>query len=198
MESIKFGVEIETVGAGRNEVAAAIKRVVGGTRIGNSVTDSQGRVWKAVYDGSLNYTTHAEVVTPILTYDDLETLQKIIRSIRTYTRAKVDENCGIHIHVDAGAFEAKAVSRLVKIVNKQEKLINAALGIGRHRNQYCQPIDQSFLRQLEQRSPGSLRDLNRIWYGRENMHPRQYHNSRYRGLNLHNILVQRNYRIQMV
>ena len=68
------------------------------------------------------------MVSPILTYTDIDTVQQIVRAVRR-ARARVDSSCGIHIHVDAARFNAKALRNLVKIVNKQERLIEHALGL---------------------------------------------------------------------
>ncbi|HBP20477.1 MAG TPA: amidoligase, partial [Planctomycetes bacterium] len=54
----------------------------------------------------------AEVVSPILRYEDIETLQEVIRAVRR-AGARVDTSCGIHVHVDAARFDAKALRNLV-------------------------------------------------------------------------------------
>ena len=43
-----------------------------------------------------------ELVTPILTYNDIETLQELIRKLR-HAGAKSDatRGCGVHIHIGA-------------------------------------------------------------------------------------------------
>ena len=126
MRTLRFGIEIETVGQTRERVAQAIQQVVGGTvrHVGTpycydpwQVTDARGRIWKVMADSSLSAAKHlqAEVVSPILTYDDIEELQEVVRAVRR-ARAKVDASCGIHIHVDAARFDAKALRNLVKIV----------------------------------------------------------------------------------
>ena len=55
MKTLKFGIEIETVGLGWAELAAAIQRVVGGSTQyiagGTAVTASDGRTWSVVRDG---------------------------------------------------------------------------------------------------------------------------------------------------
>ena len=88
---INFGIEIETVKRTRERVAQAIHSVVGGQirHIGSpgsfdpwEVTDNHGRVWKVVSDGSLiNVPVHlrAEVVSPVLSYEDIPALQEVVR-----------------------------------------------------------------------------------------------------------------------
>ena len=107
LRQINFGIEIETVKRTRERVSQAIHSVVGGQvrYVGNpgafdpwEVTDNRGRVWKVVADGSLINVPHnlrAEVVSPVLAYDDIPLLQEIVRAVRA-CGAKVDERCGIH------------------------------------------------------------------------------------------------------
>lgn len=196
MKTLRFGIEIETIGQTRGRVAHAIRQVVGGTieHVGMTydswyVTDARGRVWKVVADSSLNAARHqqAEVVSPILVYEDIEELQQVVRAVRG-AGAKVDASCGIHIHVDAARFGAKGLCNLVKMVNKQESLIEHALGVSdARRGRWCRGIDQAFLDKIEKQRPRDLEDMNRAWYGYYNTRPIHYDSSRYRGVNLHNV-----------
>lgn len=198
MRTLRFGIEIETVGQTRDTVARAIQSVVGGTvqHVGTPfcydpwhVVDARGRTWKVMADSSLSAAKHlqAEVVSPILTYADIEDLQEVVRAIRR-VRAKVDHSTGIHIHVDAARFDARALRNLVKIVNKQERLIEHALGISEARRaRWCRGIDQAFLDKIERQRPSSLEDMNRAWYGYHNTSPTHYDSTRYHGVNLHNV-----------
>ncbi len=198
MRTLRFGIEIETIGQTRNKVAEAIASITGGQvrHTGTprcydpwEVIAPDGRKWKVMADSSLSasFNYQAEVVSPILTYADIETLQEIIRAVRR-AGAKVDASCGIHIHVDAAAFTPKAVCNLVKTVNKQEKLIEHALGItDRRRARWCKGINQTFLARIERERPTTLEALNRAWYGRYTPNPAHYNDTRYHGLNLHNV-----------
>jgi len=198
MKTLRFGIEIETVGQTRETVARAIQTVVGGTvtHIGTpwcydpwTVTDRRGRTWKVMADASLSAAKayQAEVVSPILRYDDIPELQEVVRAVRK-ARAKVDHSTGIHIHVDAASFDARRVGNLIKIVNKQEALIEHAIGISdARRARWCRGIDQRFLSEIERRRPRSLEQLNQLWYGYRNTSPTHYDSTRYRGVNLHNI-----------
>jgi len=196
MKNLRFGIEIETINQSRPNVAQAIQTVVGGQvqRTGDvydsyTVVAADGRTWKVMSDASLSAERglQAEVVSPILTYSDMETLQEVVRAVRR-CGAKVDASCGIHVHVEAARFDAKGLRNLVKIVNKQEALIEHALGISAaRRSRWCRGIDQGFLAKLEQERPASLMELNRAWYGYYNRAPQHYDATRYRGLNLHNV-----------
>ena len=197
MRELRFGIEIETVRRTREQVAQAIRSGTGGRMQhagGNydawEVEDPQGRTWKVVSDNSLTNVPHhlrAEVVSPVLGYPDLETLQAIVRAIRA-CGAKVDEQCGIHIHVDALPFDGRTLGILAKIVYKQEPLILVALGIQQSRlDRYTKPISPALIRQIEERRPRTKDQLNRIWYGYHNTTPTHYDSTRYHGVNLHNV-----------
>ncbi len=196
MENLTFGIEIETIGRTRNQVAKAIQQIVGGriehlrdTYDTYQVVDSRGRAWQAKSDASLSASRsqQAEVVSPILTYDDLAQLQEVVRSVRR-CGAKVDSSCGIHIHVGSAPFDAKALTNLVKMVNKQEKLIEHALNVSTARRaRWCRSIDSNFIANIERRRPRNLDAINAAWYGRHNSRPTHYDQSRYHGVNLHSV-----------
>ena len=196
MQNLTFGIEIETIKQTREKVAHAIQTIVGGTvhHAGTTydawtVTDRNDRTWKVVTDSSLSADRmhQAEIVSPILKAEDIPELQRIIRAVRQ-AGAKVDKSCGIHIHIGADRFDARAVANLVKMVHKQEELIYAALKVNPDRkNAYAKPVDATFLHRIESHRPNRMEDLNVAWYGRRNLRPTHYDSSRYHGLNLHNI-----------
>ncbi len=199
LREISFGVEIETVKRRRERVARAIQSVVGGDvrHVGSpacfdpwEVTDTQGRVWKVVADGSLiNVPGHlrAEVVSPVLGYEDIPTLQEVIRAVRR-CGAKVDEKCGIHIHVDARPFDGRTLANLAKIIYKQEALILTALGVNENRlRNYSKPVSDELIRKIERSRPRTKDQLNRIWYGYHNRRPQHFDSTRDSGVNLHNV-----------
>ena len=199
LRELSYGVEIETIGRTREAVARAIQGRVGGEvrYVGTpysfdpwQVTDAQGRVWKVVKDASLNNVPdhlRAEIVSPILTYADMETLQRVIRALRA-AGARVDDTTAIHIHVGADPFDGRSLSRLARLVYKQEPLIFTALGIRQHRlDRYSKPMSPDFIAKLERRRPCTKDQLNRIWYGRRNTSPQHYDATRYYGVNFHNV-----------
>ena len=205
---IRFGIEIETAEIDLADAAAAIQSVVGGTinRWNGTVTLDDGRVWNAVYDGSItsNNGRHAEVVSPILRYEDMDDLQNIVRALRR-AGARVNSSCGIHIHVDAGgsrgrhgrnvgAFShggkdaAKTIRNLVRLCHKNDELIGAALGIDSdRRSRWCRPVSTDLVEDISADRNLTLDRLNVRWYGHQNLRPRHYDASRYAGLNLHNV-----------
>lgn len=199
LREINFGVEIETVGRKRRRVAQAIQSVVGG-RVRHEgqprsfdpweVVDDRGATWRVVADASLSHVAshlRAEVVTPVLGYAEIPTLQKVIRAVRR-CGARVDSHCGIHVHVDARRFDGRTLGNLAKIIYKQEPLILAALGVTENRQRsYTRPVRDDLIRDIERGRPRTRAELNRIWYGYHNQHPQHYDHTRYHGVNLHNV-----------
>jgi hypothetical protein len=188
-KSIKFGVEIETVGISKAALAQAISSVVGGNVTDNgytwTVTAADGRRWTVVHDGSLTGSYYnGEVVTPVLSYGDLPLLQDVVRALRR-AGAQIDGSCGLHIHASHPNLNAPAIARLVKMVAKQEKILEKALGItDRRLGQYCKPIEDRFLSEIEARAPRTMDDLLTAWFGAPAYRPGRYDPSRYRGINL--------------
>lgn len=69
-----------------------------------------------------------EVVSPICHYEDIETIQDLVRKLRR-AGACVNDSCGIHIHVDAAPHSAKTLRNLVNIMVSKEDLLYKALAV---------------------------------------------------------------------
>ena len=120
-----------------------------------------------------------EIVSPVLGYDDIDELQNVVRAVRT-AGAKADPSTGIHIHIDGSRFDAKSVTNLVKLVHKQERLLEHALGVSETRlSRYCRPINASFIQRLEARRPKTMQEVSDAWYGYRNTSPQRYDQTRY-------------------
>jgi hypothetical protein len=121
-KELTFGTELEYTGITREKAAKAIHSVVGGTvqYIGGiydawQVTALDGRVWKAVSDGSLtDRATSAEVVTPILKWEDMETLQEVVRALRK-AGAKTPSCTSQHVHVGVERFSAFQIANIADL-----------------------------------------------------------------------------------
>ena len=200
LRSLGFGVELETVRRTRGTVAEAIRTVVGGRvrHVGTpqsydpwEVVDDRGRVWKVVADASLtsvhpNY--RAEVVSPVLAYEDIPELQEVVRAIRTLAGARSDRRCGVHVHVHAAAFDGRKLANLAKLVYQQEELIIRALGVTNDRlGRYCRRTSEEFMTRLRRSRPRTRDQFNRVWYGYRNTAPIHYDATRYHILNLHSV-----------
>lgn len=195
IKNLSFGTELEYTGISRQMAAAAIKNVVGGSiqHTGGSydaweVRATDGRIWKAISDGSLgNFRNSAEIVTPILRYEDIDQLQKVVRELRK-AGAKATRETSQHVHVGIADFSARQLANLARIYYKQEELILKAVGTWEHRlAHYTQPTEESFIERLERIKPQTMEELNRSWFGELNLAPVHYDGHRYHGLNLNNI-----------
>ena len=131
-----------------------------------------------------------ELVTPILPYADMETLQELIRRLRR-AGAKSDSTrgCGVHIHIGAKGHTPQTLRNLANIMASHESLLAEALDLDHYRmSRYCRTVDPRFLEQLNRRKPTSMADLADIWYrsqGASYGRSQNYNDSRYHMLNLH-------------
>ena len=199
LRSLSFGVEVERIGLRRGAVANAIQVVVGGSvRYARTpaaydpwhITDADNRLWQVVSDSSLTGATpdrRAEVISPVLAYPDLSSLQEVVRAVRR-AGARVDDHCGVHVHIGAGDLDGRQLGNLARMVYKQEELIQQALGIhGDRLRRYARPIDPDFIARLEREHPRTREELGRIWYQGAPQQSYRYHSSRYHGVNLHSV-----------
>lgn len=198
MRDLAFGVEIEFTGMTRKR-AAELCAAYFGTRSRQetlqkfSVPDETGRIWRFVYDSSIEAIPSGneycvEMVSPICRYEDIEQIQGLVRKLREEGHMKVNGSCGLHIHVDGAQFDARTLRNLVNLVANKEDLIYRALNVKAGREmQYCKKTDPQFLRELNEKKPKDLQAFRQIWYrdSRQNMEHRHYDTSRYRCLNLH-------------
>jgi hypothetical protein len=190
LKDIRFGIELETVGLSIERCVSVIAAAIPGSRGSyDKVRLADGRNWSCVRDGSLTPGQSCEVVSPILTYADMDMLQNIIRALRE-AGARADDSCGIHVHVDGSVLDARSMANLVKSYNKQEDLLVKALAVRSNRRRYCNAVDQAFLGRLERRAVRSLDDVRTAWYGRREMHVSRYDVSRYHGLNLNSFFYR--------
>ena len=134
-KELTFGTELEYTNISRERAVKAIHSVVGGTihYTGGgydewTVVAPDGRHWKAVSDGSLgSRSTSAEVVTPILKWDDMDTLQAVVRELRK-AGAKTPECTSQHVHIGVRDFNARQIANFARIFYKQEELLLKAAG----------------------------------------------------------------------
>lgn len=206
MKTQNFGIEIEMTGITREDAAKVIASYfgtstyyVGGSYFTWEAYDSKGRRWKAMYDSSIKaqkkYGTRrttagteykCEIVSPILSYDDIEDLQEIIRQLR-HSGAIVNESCGIHIHVDASKHTAKTLRNLINITFQKEDLLYKALAINPSRVCYCKKVNETLLDNINKKKPLTMEALADIWYAQAPYESRDihYNHTRYHGINLH-------------
>ena len=202
MKKQTIGVEVEMNNITREKAAKVAARYFGTQRYENtagrngystwSAWDAQGREWKFQKDVSIEgpESEKCEMVTPILTYSDMETLQELIRQLR-HAGAKSDATigCGVHIHIGAKGHTPQTLRNLANIMASHESLIAEALNLDRYRmRRYCRTVDPRFLEQVNKRKPTTMTQLADIWYSSHNANydrSHHYNDSRYHMLNYH-------------
>ena len=199
MKNQTFGIELETTGLGRRRTAEAIATFFGTTarHVGRHLDDwkvpmPDGREWTVESDGSVTDPS-AEVVSPVCRWEDIETVQALVRHLRR-AGAATDDTCGIHVHVGLGEHTPASLRRLVNLVNAKEDLLTAALGITpSRRSRWCAPVAPAFLEALNKRKPTTMDSFAELWYKHSGGSSpnwrvcagRHYDGSRYHLLNLH-------------
>ena len=157
-----------------------------------SAWDAQGREWKFQKDVSIHGPDDekCEMVTPILTYADMELLQELIRRLRKAgAKSDASRGCGVHIHIGAKGHTPQTLRNLVNIMASHESLLTSALNINASRvRRYCRTVDPNFLTQVNRKKPSTMADLADVWYtshGASYGRSQHYNDSRYHMLNLH-------------
>ena len=197
-----IGVEIEMNSITREKAAQIAADFFGTGRSQNTASrngystwsawDSDGREWKFQKDVSIAGpdSEKCELVTPILHYEDIETLQELVRQLR-HAGAKSDASrgCGVHIHIGANGHTAQTLRNLANIMASHESLIAEALNLDHRRmSRYCRTVDPRFLEQVNKKKPTTMTQLADIWYtshGANYGRDQHYNDSRYHMLNYH-------------
>ena len=202
MKKQTIGVEVEMNNIERSKAAKLAAEFFGTRRYQNTATrngymtwsawDAQGREWKFQKDVSIHGpdSEKCEMVTPILTYTDMDLLQGLVRHLRKAgAKSDATRGCGVHIHIGAKGHDAKSLRNLANIMASHESLLADALALDRGRmNRYCRTVNPSFLERLNREKPTTMADLAEIWYsgnGASWGRDQHYNDSRYHMLNLH-------------
>ena len=209
-----FGVEVEFTGITRKQAAEALAeyfgtmpRHKGGTYDAWAVRDPEGKEWKLVSDSSIyaekwngySYEVtdspdyRVEMVSPKLTYGELPKFQECVRQMR-YAKGKVNDSCGIHVHVDAAKHNRQSLKNLLSIMFSKEDILFKALQVNPDRvRTYCKKVREPMLqkaRQLSAEETTDLTQLESIWY-EGNVNNRDHYNwTRYYALNLHSVFYR--------
>lgn len=206
MRTQRFGIEIELTGITREDAAKVIAEYFGtesyyiGTYYKtHGAKDRKGREWKATFDSSIvaqkkvhRQITSAgdeykcEIVSPILTYDDIPDLQEVIRQLR-HKGAFASEKCGIHIHVDASRYTPQTLRNMVNIMASKEDILYRALQIDPARLYYCKKVNERLIETINKKKPKTMEQLKDLWYAEDpnSNRNKHYNSTRYHGLNLH-------------
>lgn len=204
----RFGVEVEFTGITREMAARAVQEVVGGTISAprrdayytRTIKDSQRRTWKVMRDSSISPKMNVgsanpdeyrvEFVTPPLKYEDIETLQNIIRKFKEIGGVP-HSSCGIHIHIDGANHTATSLRRMVNFMLSRQEIIYEALNIGVRKDRWCRPICKKLYDTMKKESNLTKDKAEQIWYSEANdnywggVNHNHYNETRYHALNLH-------------
>nr|DAR33955.1 MAG TPA: Putative amidoligase enzyme [Caudoviricetes sp.] len=202
MKKQTIGVEIEMNHITRRD-AARIAADFFGTGIYKDTSDRNGyytwsawdnrrREWKFQKDVSIAGcdSEKCELVTPILTYADIELLQELVRKLRRAgAKSDATRGCGVHIHIGANGHTPQTMRNLANIMASHESLIAEALDLDHGRmHRYCRTVDPRFIENLNRKKPKTMSEFADIWYGSQNCNygrSRHYNDSRYHMLNYH-------------
>ena len=158
-----------------------------------SAWDSQGREWKFQRDCSIEArhdSQKCELVTPILRYEDIETLMGLLRKLRKNgARSNPKHGCGVHIHIGADGHTPQSLRNLANLMASHESLLIEAIDVDEDRlNNYCRTVSANFLKEVNKEKPKTMEEFERVWYNSQgffhNTHE-HYNHSRYHILNLH-------------
>jgi hypothetical protein len=195
MKKQKYGIEIEFTGITRKAAAETLSAHFGTTFTAThdcydtyKIPDSQGRNWKIVRDASIRIECgeQCELVSPICQYTDIETIQELVRKLRT-AGGKANSSCGIHIHINAAPHTARSIRNIANIMTAKEDLIFKALQVDEARTHYCKKVEDSFIEEINRKKPQTLEAVKNLWYNGNDGSWQHYHESRYHALNLHSV-----------
>ena len=202
-----IGVEIEMNHITREKAAKIAADYFGTGRTQNtafrngyctwSAWDADGREWKFQKDVSISGpdSEKCELVTPILHYEDIETLQELVRRLRkagAVSHAGI--GAGVHVHIGAQGHTPQSLRNLANIMASHENLILEALNVNEGRiNRYCRTIEPKFIEMINKKKPTTMAQLADVWYtanGADYGRNQHYNESRYHVTNYHAVFTK--------
>lgn len=209
-----FGVEIEMYAISRAKAAAVVAAVLNANTSHNWSVYGPGHhlhemtityrgcprsgQWKVESDSSI-IDPHggAELVTPVLHWEDMELLQTVVRALREAgARSNPTHQCGVHVHVGGDGHTAQSLTNLANLMAAHEQLLISALAVSAQRISWCKPVDPAFIEMLNKKKPKTISALADVWYSSQNSHGGlnqiHYNHTRYHMLNLHSYFEHQN------
>lgn len=136
-----FGIEIEAYNV--NHAALAAELNAAGITTQDQFHHYNHRtptIWKVMSDASLYGRNAFELVSPILSgKDGLNQVRKVCEVLNRLG-AKVNRECGLHVHVDARNATARQLSNVLRHWAKYEANIMEMMPASRHNNHYCKTV----------------------------------------------------------
>lgn len=203
---INFGIEVEFTGISRKQAARVVAdyfnsqvEFVGGGYNRYITFDSLGRKWRLERDSTITAQRKnenskrvkakerfkVELVSPVLTYEEIPQLQELIRTLRR-NGAFTNKKCAVHIHIDGTFFKenAEALRHLTKIIYSKQKILQKALKVHRDRKSYCKDVEEEVIEKLDKYKSRTLEEFGRIWFNLESFQTMgRYNRKRYFILN---------------
>lgn len=166
-----FGVEIEAYNCTRERLARELRAAGISVQVeGYNHTDHADH-WKLVTDSSLHGNNTFELVSPILHGEaGIDELEKVCW-VLDLCDVKVNDSCGLHIHMDAHDFTMDTWRNLAVTYKRLEPVIDAFMPGSRRANRYCKPL--SGISETAIRHAQTINDLRRV-----------FHSDRYHKVNL--------------
>lgn len=135
----RFGIEIEAYNCEKQRLARELREAGIDVAV-EGYNHATRNHWKIVTDGSLRGNDTFELVSPILEGEaGLQELQKVCW-VLDYCDVKVNESCGLHIHMDAADFTMETWRNLAITYRRLEPVIDGFMPSSRRDNHYCKRL----------------------------------------------------------
>lgn len=156
----KFGIEIEAYNCSREKLARELRDA--GIRVAvEGYNHTTTEYWKLVTDSSLQGSETFELVSPVLVGEaGLKELEKVCW-VLDICDAKVNDSCGLHVHLDAAGFDLDTWKNLALTYKHLEHLIDAFMPGSRRNNTYCKSLTGVSDERIK--SAGTIDDLQGVF-----------------------------------
>ncbi len=145
----RFGIEIEAYNCERNHLAQELREAGINVTVEGYNHDTRNH-WKLVTDSSLTGNNTFELVSPILEGEaGLQELEKVCW-VLDYCNVKVNDSCGLHIHMDAANFTMETWRNLAITYRRLESVIDAFMPNSRRNNTYCKSLSRISERSIQE------------------------------------------------
>jgi hypothetical protein len=148
-----FGIEIEAYGVNADRLHRALEAA--GIECDNYISryfhSTNNSRWQIKCDGSLRGLSNSfELVSPILIgQDGLDQVKKVC-SVLTKLKAKINSQCGLHVHHGAEDLSVKEVKNLIALYGRMEGAIDRAMPESRRNNLYCQSLNRKLIERYDE------------------------------------------------
>ena len=145
-----FGIEIEGYGVSNEQ----LKNALAGRGISVIIASrsaSHRNNWKITTDSTIEGSLPFELVSPVLTKDNFESIRIVFDVLRNL-RVQVNTTCGLHVHVGVADMNVDIARNLVKRYAKYESNIDSFMDVTRRgsSNQYCRTLQNINMTDLDE------------------------------------------------